>query len=261
MNDDEPLPGGTLTPVVRAGDTVRRPTNFWSESVHRLLRHLEAKGFPGAPRFLGTDAQGREKLTFIPGEVTVDGPPSGVYTGAALTGAATLLRAFHDATADLPGGGPTEWQFQVGAPTSGPVICHNDVGPYNTVYRSGVPVAFIDWDFAAPAPREWDIAYALWRFVPLYDDAMCARLGWPIVPRGPRIARFLEAYGLDQSEDLVEMVLHRMCVTRMTIQSWADAGNPDYLRLRDEGRLAEIDENIRYVERTWLKPGAGIHRA
>jgi aminoglycoside phosphotransferase (APT) family kinase protein len=52
------------------------------------------------------------------------------------------------------------------------------VGPHNTVYRGGRPVAFIDWDFAAPAPREWDIAYALWRFVPLYDDRQCAGLGW-----------------------------------------------------------------------------------
>jgi hypothetical protein len=33
------------------------------------------------------------------------------------------------------------------------------------------PLALIDWDFAAPAPREWDIAYALWRCVPLYSSA------------------------------------------------------------------------------------------
>jgi hypothetical protein len=275
VTDEEALAGGTLTAVVRVGDTVRRPTNFWSSSVHALLRHLEKVGFSGAPRFLGIDAQGREKLTFIPGDVTIDGPPPGIYTEAALSGAATLLRTLHDATTNVVRAGPgspgnrepADWQYQVGAPTSGPVICHNDVGPYNTVYRVGVPIAFIDWDFAAPGPREWDIAYALWRFVPLYDDAMCARLGWPIVPRGPRIARFLEAYGLEPGEDLFETVLRRMEVMRMTIRSWADAGNPDYLRLRNEGRLAEIGANIRYVERSqqqwraWLKPGGGIHQA
>jgi hypothetical protein len=291
MTDEEALAGGTLTTVVRIGDTVRRPMNFWSPNVHALLRHLEETGFTGAPRFLGIDARGREKLTFIPGDVTIDGPPPGMYTEAALSGAATLLRTLHDATITMVRGGPTltpigaqsegdssdpgtagsresaDWQFQVGAPTSGPVICHNDVGPYNTVYRAGVPVAFIDWDFAAPGPREWDVAYALWRFVPLYDDAMCARLGWPIVARGPRIARFLEAYGLEPGEDLVETVLRRMDVTRTTIRSWADAGNPDYIRLRNEGRLTEIGENIRYVERSqreWracLKPGGGIHQA
>jgi len=250
VEDEEALAGGSLTAVVRVGDTVRRPTSFWSPNVHALLRHLADRGFAGAPRFLGIDAQGRESLTFLPGDVTVDGPPPGMHTRAALTGAATLLRAFHDATIGFTRAEPAGWQFQVGAPTTGPVICHNDVGPYNTIYRAGVPAAFIDWDFAAPAPREWDVAYALWRFVPLYDDALCARLGWPVVDRRPRIARFLEAYGLDCGDDIFDVVLRRMEVTRRTIQSWADAGNPDHLRLRREGRLAEISENIRYVEQS-----------
>jgi len=250
MSDGARLAGGTLTAVVRIGDTVRRPMNFWSPSVHKLLRHLEKAGFVGAPRFLGVDDQGREKLSFIHGDVTIDGPPSGMYTEASLTGAATLLRAFHDATVDAVRDGSANWQFQVGAPTTGPVICHNDVGPYNTVYRAGVPVAFFDWDFAAPGPREWDVACALWRFVPLYDDAMCARLGWPVVARGARIAQFLEAYELAGGEDLLDVVLRRMEVTRKTIRFWADAGNPDYVRLLREGRLGEITENIRYVEQS-----------
>jgi len=33
------------------------------------LRKPEDAGFPGAPRFLGIDAAGREVLTFVPGEV------------------------------------------------------------------------------------------------------------------------------------------------------------------------------------------------
>jgi hypothetical protein len=48
------LPGGTLTPVTRVGDTVRRPVGPWSPSVHVLLTHLT--DFAGAPRFLGIDA-------------------------------------------------------------------------------------------------------------------------------------------------------------------------------------------------------------
>jgi hypothetical protein len=241
------LRGGTLTPVVRAGDTVRRSTGFWSPAVHQLLRHLREAGFPGAPRFLGTDDQGREMLSFIDGETTIGGPPAGVYTDESLQGAAELLRALHDATVGFVPDGPATWQFQVGAPTAGPVICHNDVGPYNAVYRAGRPVAFIDWDFAAPAPREWDVAYALWRFVPLYDDAACAQAGWPVADRGPRISRFLDAYGLDRRADILAVVVRRMEVTRATIRTWADSGDPNYIRLRDEGRLTEIDDNLRYV--------------
>jgi hypothetical protein len=247
---EERLAGRTVTPLVRVGATVRRATNPWSPRVHELLRHLQAAGFDGAPRFLGIDEQGREVLTFIAGDVTTFGPPAGMFTDGALTAAATLLRRFHDATVGFVPNHSDGWHFQVGAPRAGPVVCHNDVGPYNAVYRAGHPIAFIDWDFAAPAPREWDIAYALWRFVPLYDDHSCARLGWPVRPRGPRIARFLDAYGLDERADILAVVRRRQEVVRTTIATWAAAGDPVFAGLRREGRLADIDNDIAYVERS-----------
>jgi thiamine kinase-like enzyme len=124
------------------------------------------------------------------------------------------------------------------------------VGPYNAVYRAGHPIVFIDWDFAAPAPREWDIAYALWRFVPLYDDRTCAGLGWPVTSRGPRVARFLDAYGLDDRADILTLVRRRQEVVRATIESWAAAGDPVFTGLRREGRVADIDNDIAYAERS-----------
>jgi aminoglycoside phosphotransferase (APT) family kinase protein len=33
---------------------------------------------------------------------------------------------------------------------SNPLAAHGDLGPHNTVYRDGTPVAFIDWDGARP---------------------------------------------------------------------------------------------------------------
>ena len=67
--DEIPLAGGNVTPVVRVGETVRRVPGPWSPAVHRLLDHLAARGVDGAPRFLGLDAQGREILSYITGEV------------------------------------------------------------------------------------------------------------------------------------------------------------------------------------------------
>jgi hypothetical protein len=248
--DEERLPGGTVTPVSRVGATVRRATGPWSPRVHELLRHLAGVGFTGAPRFLGIDEGGREVLSFVDGEVTTYGPPAGMYSEEALTAAATLLRRFHDATVDFAPAHQDGWRFQVGAPRSGAVICHNDVGPYNAVYRAGRPIAFIDWDFAAPAPREWDVAYALWRFVPLYDDDTCRRLGWPVTPRGPRIARFLDAYGLADRTGIRAMVRRRQEVVRETIETWAAAGDPVFTVLRREGRVAQIEDDIRYGDRS-----------
>lgn len=37
---EEELHGGTMTSVVRVGDTVRRSTGEWSAAGHAVLRHL-----------------------------------------------------------------------------------------------------------------------------------------------------------------------------------------------------------------------------
>ena len=47
----------------RDGDVVRRPTEFWSAAVHRLLYHLEVAGFP-APRLVRVDGH-EEVLSWI----------------------------------------------------------------------------------------------------------------------------------------------------------------------------------------------------
>src|SRR6266508_1339588 len=97
-----PLAGGHLTSVVRVGDTVRRRLGPWSQAVHSLLRHLETKGFRGAPQVRGVDEQGREILTFIEGQVaTGSSLPDHVWTDDSLNTLARLLRAFHDATTDF----------------------------------------------------------------------------------------------------------------------------------------------------------------
>jgi hypothetical protein len=112
-----------------------------------------------------------------------------------------------------------------------------------------------DWDFAAPGSRAWDVAYALGRFVLLYDDRTCARLGWPVVPRGPRIARLLDAYGLDGldgRDGILRVVRERQAVVRATVledPALAGLRRPALAGLRREGRVAEIENDMGYAER------------
>ena len=68
--------------------------------MHGLLRHLEARGFDGAPRYLGVDDRGREILTFIDGEVGAYPLPAYMWSDEVLAGAARLLRSLHDAALD-----------------------------------------------------------------------------------------------------------------------------------------------------------------
>jgi len=78
----------------RVGATVLRPTGAHSSFVHSLLRHLETKGFAGAPRWIGVDPGGREILSYLPGDVPAE---LGRFSADQVAAGAHLLRELHDA--------------------------------------------------------------------------------------------------------------------------------------------------------------------
>lgn len=203
MGNAELLAGsGAGRKVWRTGNTVRRETGPWTPAVHELLRHLEAVGFDGAPRVQGIDEHGREVLTFVEGE---DGRRVR-HTGPILVAVARLIRRFHDAVREFRPRSDSVWRSGT---TRGPldeehIVCHNDLAPYNTVYDSTGPMAIIDWDLAGPAPVVSDVVHAAWTFVPLYTDEDCARVGIPVRPRGPRLGKFCDGYGLRDRDTFLD---------------------------------------------------------
>lgn len=148
-------------PAVRIGSTVRRVRGPGSEAVEALLVHLESVRFDGAPRFQGIDEQGRQVVSFIDGDVW-DWPPwsdDDNRTAETLGHMAELLAQVHQATASFapPPGAASAREL----PPPGDTWTHCDPGYPNTVFVSGRPVAFIDWDCAAPADPLCDLAALL----------------------------------------------------------------------------------------------------
>lgn len=136
------------------GEVVHVTPHARSGFVATLLTHLEVVGFCGAPRWLGRSAHGDDVFTYIEGAVFEDGPYN--LQDKQLMAAAVLIREFHDAAA---GSGLCEGQE---------TICHGDLGPHNTVFRGGRPVALIDWDGdVRPGRRAVDFADAVWSFTDL----------------------------------------------------------------------------------------------
>lgn len=218
-----------LTEVERVGDTIRRSTGPWTPAVHALLSHLETVGFEAAPRVLGIDERGREILTFAEGEGTT-------WSDEELVGVGRLVRRYHDAAESFTPQPDAHWQALLGTPCAHEVLCHNDLSPWNTVYRGGTPVMLIDWDLAAPAPRLWDIAWAVYRYVPLFDDDSCHRLGIPVRPRALRARIFCDAYGLEERERLFESVCARIDALVASARAWGEAGRPGWREVwRDTG--------------------------
>jgi Ser/Thr protein kinase RdoA (MazF antagonist) len=160
---EEPLTGGFInSSVTRHGGIVRRSAGPWSQSVHAWLGHLAGADISVAPRPVSLDlTTGTEEVTYLDGTVLSGGAsPMFLWRDDTLAATAQLVRQFHDAAATFTPPPQADWQQIAARPGGGDVICHNDLAPWNTVFKEELPVAFIDWDLAAPGPRWWDVSYA-----------------------------------------------------------------------------------------------------
>jgi Ser/Thr protein kinase RdoA (MazF antagonist) len=205
---EAPLSGGRVTPgVVRVGGTVRRPPKANVALVRGVLALLAELGLDVAPRYLGSDEQGRETFSYLEGEVP-DELDAG-FSDATLASAARLIRRYHDATAGSTLADGCE------------IVCHNDLSPCNFVFRAGVPVGIIDFDNAAPGARLDDLGYALFLWLNIGSDSPAA------AKQARRIKIFCDAYGVPAGAEIVDAI------------AAAVAGNIEHLRA--DGRLADVE--------------------
>lgn len=202
--------------------------------MHRLLRHFEQRGWPGAPRLLGVDEHGREILTFLDGHVAWRSPTEGVDSAESLARVARLVRQFHDLTAGTSLAGDQE------------VVCHNDLSPKNTVYREAeghrlLPVAFLDWDIAAPGARIHDVAHMCWQYLnlgPAVDD---------LATTSRRLRMMCDAYGPVDRSRVVETILWWQNRCWRGIEASASAGDAAMTHLRDTGAARSVREAYDWV--------------
>jgi hypothetical protein len=237
--------------IVRVGDTVRRPWRPTSAATAALFEHLAAVGFDGAPRFLGRDEQGREVLTYVPGEAVLEPYPPWALTDEALVGVAQLLRRFHDAVASFDAS-RHEWEHRVPGRFCDGTISHNDPNLDNVVFRDGRAVALIDFDLASPGSAAWDVACAARLWAPLRDPVdLPPALRDGTVAASPRrslerLRLFVDAYGLPagQRARVVDALVaaHDWCyrIVRRAVQNghgpfqrmWREGGEPKAERTR-----------------------------
>jgi hypothetical protein len=261
--EESPLGGGrTTVGVVRIGNTVHRPARPSTPAVHAVLRYLEGVGFDGAPRVLGFDQQGREVLSFLDGETVAerDPWPAWVASDTALVQVGGWLRRLHDATANFAPPDGTVW-FAGQTWRPGLVIGHQDVAPYNAVWRDERLVGFVDWDIAGPSTRQFDLAYAALFWVPLLADGPT----WPhaSAARGDRSRRvhlLLDAYGFDGDRRAFGgEVARRARVNASVLRRLAADGDPVYTAILDQ--TEDLENSAAEVERLpaafWTSPASG----
>jgi aminoglycoside phosphotransferase (APT) family kinase protein len=216
---------------VRVGDTVRRPAGPWTPAVHALLNHLEAAGFDAAPRAMGEDAEGREVVSYAPGDVVWPDHFELLESDGALAEVAKLIRRYHDVVATFTPPANAQW-WDLAADPSGvhEVVCHNDLAPWNLVRGEHGSWSFIDWDLAAPGRRSWDLGWALLSFIPLTPDRP---LGDDAILRRLRV--FIQAYGAAvELEAALAGAAERGAREAARIRGQSSYGEQPSVELRDE---------------------------
>jgi hypothetical protein len=254
------LPGGRSFGAVRVGDEVRRPAQRWTATVHSVLRYLEEAGFDGAPRARGLDEQGRERLTFLPGQTLGETAPwpGWLRSDDALGQVGAWLRRLHDATAAFRPAEGAVW-FTGRAWQPGHVIAHLDASPWNAVWAGGTLAGFIDWDTASPSRREDDLAFSALTWVPLLTAEVAGQAGFgDPAGRRWRFHLLLDSYGYPSSPIAIrDAIIGRVERNVAMIRQLAETGEPTFQRMlpwaadleRSGSEVAQLPDQF------WQRPG------
>jgi hypothetical protein len=228
---EERLPGGRSFGAVRVGEEVRRPAQPWTTTVQTVLRHLEDVGFDGAPRVRGFDEQGRERLTFLPGE-TMGEPqrwPDWVRSDDTLRQVGAWLFRLHEATVTFRPPADAVWLTRR-AWQPDLLIGHLDAAPWNAVWSDGALVGFVDWETASPCRPEDDLAFSALAWVPLLTAEIAEPAGFADpADRHRRFHLLLDAYGYTGDRTAIrDAIIWRVERNVGMIRELAAGGEPTF---------------------------------
>jgi Ser/Thr protein kinase RdoA (MazF antagonist) len=236
-----------MTEVIIKGSTVTREMHPASPSVHKLLRFLTHHGSTFSPEVLSVEGN-HEVLSKVEGQ-SFDYPLQGAIASEnALVSAASLLRQYHQLSREFIGEQNVEeleWLLPALEPYE--VICHGDFAPYNVALTGNEVTGVFDFDTAHPAPRVWDLAYAVYCWAPFKsnnDDSL-----GEISDQIERAVLFCNAYQAteQQREALVVTMIARLKALLNFMKQQAKEGNTQFQQNLDDGHHLSYEKDIEYL--------------
>lgn len=243
--------------VVRIGDQVARPSYPQTATVDHFLGYLSDAGTgPGqlAPEPLGTDDQGRQRLSFLPGIAPTPPYPDWAFTEELLVDFASNHVLLHSiARRYVP---PTDAVWAVSAGDYFPaeafesddlIVCHNDLGMTNVIVdeRQHV-VGFIDFDYCRPVDRLFDIAVAARHWVPFGDLDLAEGTQ---IDRLDRFRLLCEIHGLDRSERsrVIQLAIAFLEHALRNVTALANGGHVGFKQLLSDGYAITNRATVQWI--------------
>jgi thiamine kinase-like enzyme len=211
---------------------------------------LKGTGFEGASMPIEILSDGRERLRFIDGDVPIPPYPAWAQSNEALVSIANLLLAFHRASSLVSAHLPT-WSDELADPAGGTVVCHNDVCMENVVFRDGVAVGLLDFDFASPGRPLYDLAQFARMCVPIDDELSAGRLGWNISDNPARLRLVTDAYRVAAKarQQFIEILDHTMNRGEDFVRRRVAAGDENFIiMLKEMGGIERYERRRHWWE-------------
>ncbi|MGO7549276.1 phosphotransferase enzyme family protein [Rhizobium leguminosarum] len=245
----EPLEGGRAGQIWRDDNTVIRPSGAWTPTVHRFLRHLRSRGFPGAPDPIEITGN-QEIVSYVSGRVCEDLSDQFVGSERMLLSAAKLLRDFHWASQGFLESDREVQTWMLPPQEPREIVCHGDCAPYNVATAGHAAVGIFDFDTAHPAPRIWDLAYSVYRWAPLSDPAN-PHVTFGLDDQLRRAEIFCTAYGAtgENRLQLPEMICRRLQALVDFMLANAAAGDETFVEDVVAGDARLYLSDIDYIRR------------
>lgn len=143
------------------------------------------------------------------------------------------------------------WSDELADPHGGPLVVHCDVCPENVIARDGLAVAVVDWEFAAPGRRVWDVVSTARLCVP-YVAPSRRDPAYSGLDVDARLSVFLDAYDLAENDRAVfaDVVRERRAVGERFVRARVARGEPAFVeRWADAAGERLLDEERAWVSR------------
>ncbi|SFR57669.1 Phosphotransferase enzyme family protein [Anaeromicropila populeti] len=248
MKEQEVLEGGREGKIFKQGEKIIRPANPWSINIHAFLDFLIKEQFQFVPKPFGFTEHEEEILSYVPGTAYNYPLPKMFLKDEVIAEAAILLHSYHQVSKKYINrlSNQEVWMLPTVSPIE--VMCHGDFAPYNVTIIDGKPAGIIDFDTLHPGPALWDVAYAVYRWVPFtspenpdhYDD---------LKEQIRKTKVFMDAYNATTKdrEELPSMMVKRLSTLVQFMLAQADSGNEDFSKNVEDGHVKLYKCDIQYI--------------